>query len=150
MNTTQQIFLVFFAIFWGTVANAWPKRKPFQWPLIKYGPACRRLILSMILLNIVPVLYFAWMLSVLGAHDHGVIIALLPSFSVFGFYRIWLGLTQSAAGWFYYPEAKIPSQIKNIEPSLESWPRSAWGLNVLFGAIYVAAGTIPTLIVAKV
>jgi hypothetical protein len=146
MNIAQQIFLVFFAIFWGTVANAWPGRKPFQWPLLKHGPVFRRLILSMILLNIVPVLYFAWILSVLGARHHGVIIALLPAFSVFGFYRIWLGLTQCVAGWFYYSETEIPAEIKGIEPPAESWPRSAWALNVLIGAIYVAIGTTPILI----
>ncbi len=94
MNNAQQIFLLFFAIFWGTAANAWPKRKPFHWPLVSHGPVLRRLILSITFLNIIPIIYFAWMLGVLQKAGDSVVISILPAFSVFGIYRIWLGLTE--------------------------------------------------------
>jgi len=145
MNATQQIFLVFFAIFWGTVANAWPKRKPFQWPLIKYGPVSRRLILSVTLLNAAPILYFSWVLLRLSGHRFSVISGILPAFAIFGFYRIWLALAGSAAGWFYYSEAKLPPEIKEIEPAFETWPQWTWFLNLLFGLIYVLVASVPVL-----
>jgi hypothetical protein len=66
LNVAQTLFAVFFAIFWGTSSNAWPKWKPFNWPLVfSSWRVARRVGLSVVLLNVAPVLYFACILNLL-------------------------------------------------------------------------------------
>jgi hypothetical protein len=145
-NVAQQIFVLFFAIFWGTSSNAWPTRKPFNWPLCTYPPVFFRLLLSVALLNLVPIAYFAWMYHILSRTDVGVVLAILPAFSIFGFYRIWLAAAES--GPFYYPSKDArPGELTDDMEPVRLPLASKWNLrNLLFGATYVVVGTVPTLL----
>jgi len=119
MNAAQQIFLVFFAIFWGTAANAWPRWKAFNWALVLSSRRVRqRVVLSSIVLNVIPVIYFILILRHLNGSIHedrfrtfssasGIVLpAILPSFAVFGLYRLWIAVVEFRPGWFYYKDDK--------------------------------------------
>jgi hypothetical protein len=151
MNQSQQIFLVFFAIFWGTSANAWPKRKPFHWPFFFYSGRVRaRAVWSVLMLNIVPVFYFGWVLMKLGrAAPHPVVVwcdvvaGVAPAFGIFGIYRIWIAVTEFWPSWFYYwdkaEQAQRKPDLKCADPTIkELYPQRKPWMNLLFGVIYVA------------
>lgn len=163
MTTTQSIFVVFFAIFWGAVASVQGRWKMFHWPLIRYRHVAARIGLSVALLNILPLLYFAWILFLLrntpsttvsqwsGAQTLLQVLAgLAPAFAVFGFYRLWLAAVEFSPTAFYQWEREQDEAIRGIEPTLDALiirREFAWW-NLLFALIYlVVAGGVPWLLV---
>src|SRR5438128_11966390 len=107
MNETQAVFSLFFAIFWGAITNVQPKWKPFQFGLFcTFGPATRRLWLSILFFNFLPILFFGWTICVL----HGpalepdkwtgwtvlrvVFRGVIPAVAMFGLYRIWMAILE--------------------------------------------------------
>src|SRR6266571_2067092 len=109
MNASQQIFVLFFAIFWGTSSNAWPRWKPFHWTF--FGSSLRitmRVVLSMVLLNLIPVIYFAWAIKRLAPvgtaapNTRAVLFGVVPAFAVFGLYRLWFSVIELFPTAFYY------------------------------------------------
>jgi len=163
MTTTQTIFVVFFAIFWGAIASVQGRWKMFHWTLIRYPHVAARLGLSFALLNILPVLFFAWVLFVLRNTQTEpinqwsasqtllqVLAGVVPAFAVFGFYRLWLALIEFWPTRFYQWERDQDDTTRRIEPSIDSLillPQFApW--NLLFALVYlVLAGGVPWLIV---
>ena len=167
MNAAQQIFVVFFAIFWGTSANAWPKWKPFHWTLVPFSGRVRlRLALSFIVLNLIPVLYFIWILRQLGGSippnsfstfwsaSKIVVPAIVPAFATFGLYRLWIALVEFCPGRFYYKDdAEMANDIKRnvvhgeetrLDPTIESlnlkdW---TWWPNLLFALLYLLVAAV--------
>ncbi len=119
MNETQTVFAIFFAIFLGTVANVQPRWKAFNWPLLFLMPSGQRgcighrLVLSVLALNLAPVIFFGfalWMLrgSPTDPKDwtsytvlHVVLRGVMPAFSAFAFYRLWLGVVEFSPTCFY-------------------------------------------------
>jgi len=99
--------MVFYAIFWGFITEGQHRWKAFQLPLF-----CRlrwprnRIILSMLIFNLLPLVFFGYIMWALHAHNdfswdhpffaschlvgHGVI----PAFAIFGFYRLWLSVVE--------------------------------------------------------
>jgi hypothetical protein len=152
MNIAQQLFVVFFAIAWGTSSNAWPGWKPFHWTFFFEYPQVRcRLGLSMLFLNCCPIVYFATLLAWLGQsaptstaltvidYFREVFRGVAPAFAVFGFYRIWFSLIERRPSLFYLTDATRPPELKDIEPTSDSLHilERLWHINLLFGAIYV-------------
>lgn len=151
MTTSQQIFVVFFAIFWGTSANAWPKWKPFHWTFFFYSKrVARRVVWSLAMLNIVPALFFGYTLVQLGRHPAQtavggleIVAGVVPAFAVFGIYRIWMAVIERWPAGFYYrdhsEQEKEKPDLKKVEPTFTELylnPKR-WWVNLLFGAIYV-------------
>jgi len=173
MNVPQQLFAIFFAIFWGTSSNAWPKWKPFHWTLLLHsGRIFCRTVLSLVILNVFPVLFFVWMLGKLGGlipddalSSFGstwrvVVPAIVPAFAVFGFYRLWVGLIEIKPELFYHAKDKIngdfaprnvtgPNGEDFIEPTIESLGLEGkdWsaGPNLLFAATYIVVSAVVPL-----
>ena len=164
MNTTQQIFVVFFAIFWGTAANAQPGWKAFQWPLLKYRrqlPLVRnRLRKSMLLLNVVPIVHFAiaiWMMHLQWVTQlplvPAALVGMLTAFAGFGFYRVWLGFIERNRKEYYYttrdqfPE-DLRRALRRVEPTVDRlWGCSdetilmkTGGWNLWIGVAYILGG----------
>lgn len=131
LNTEQQVFLVFYAISWGTIANVQPKWKPFHWPLIfEVRQARSRLWHSFLHLNVFPIFFFAyalWSVGVVGSGSpchssiavlHIVIHGVIPAFAVFGFYRLWLGRMELHPERYYETNpAKLPQKYRIGEPT---------------------------------
>ena len=130
MNVTEyEVFTVFFAIFWSTVANVQPRWKAFQWPLFcRHRPARCRVILSVLLLNVAPVLLFAYVFWALG-HDAAstprpiwrlILHGILPAFGVFGCYRLWLATVEAWPATFYSAkvgEGGVDKKYRHVEPT---------------------------------
>lgn len=145
MNASQQIFVVFFAIFWGTSANAWPRWKPFHWTF--FGSSSRvttRVLWATLLLNVVPVVYFAWMLQQLAAvgtqapDTRTIVVGLIPAFAIFGLYRLWFSVIEMIPRAFYYRDDADMTKagkkyLVGVDPTMEglhltnSW---WWWINV--------------------
>jgi len=166
--TLQTVFMVFYAIFWGAIFNVLPRRKPFDWPLAfqrfqhGYRKAWKRVWLSVALLNILPLIFFGyvmWALNGQAPPDHPLLLRItvivvrgvVPAFAILGIYRIWLGITE----WWphcFYPELsnEVPEPYRHVEPVYRwGWDEAlgnrpfvevahgAGRLNVVVGTCYV-------------
>jgi hypothetical protein len=152
MNIAQQLFVVFFAIFWGTSSNAWPRWKPFHWTFVFEHTEVRcRVLLSVLLLNVLPILFFAVVLKWLGSGGptagpldgrtwmREAFRGISPAFAVFGFYRLWFGIIESRPSRFYMTDDKLPKDLTLVEPTIDSLKivHRGFRVNILFGAVYV-------------
>ncbi|MCJ7771795.1 MAG: hypothetical protein MUP22_01535 [Desulfobacterales bacterium] len=157
MTTTQSIFVVFFAIFGGAIASVQGRWKMFHWTLIKYGHVARRLVLSMFVLNVLPVFFFACMFFFIRntpvSHPsvwsfaetlRQVIAGVVPAFAVFAFYRLWLGVVEICPTSFYQNAAAQADDIKDIEPTIESLNvgHKWWLWNIGFAVLYLLVATL--------
>lgn len=164
LNVPQQVFMLFYAIIWGTAANAQPRWKAFAWGAAARDPHSRRRAwLSVILLNLLPLLYFVLILRVLSFHvwnDLGswnfstavsVFVSIVPAFAPFGFYRIWTAVVPRYRNYFYgipatddeAGEIARPPAWKEIGIDLkpESDLNEKWVVgNFWWGVVYVLAG----------
>jgi len=164
LNIEQQVFMVFFAIIWGNVANVQPRWKAFQWPLfISFSKARHRVVLSFLCLNLLPILFFGYVFWANSCYKYNnslntisvIIHSVIPAFSVFGFYRLWLGIIEHSPNYFY---AKSPYELniefRHIEPTfvvnslqtrlsncpvIELCPTNAWA-NLVVAIIYISIG----------
>lgn len=156
MNDTQNVFIVFYAILWGTAANSQPRWKAFQLPLFfMFKQVTCRVILSFVLLNIAPILYFGWTIWMLsGSHLYvtnwnpqsvGLLLvhSVIPAFAVFGFYRMWIGVIELKPDVFYFDsEQQLPERFRKVEPSIDELKiRDNVGPNNIFWAsVYILTG----------
>lgn len=131
MNETQTLFSLFFAIFWGAVANVQPRWKAFHWPFLRVSEARNRLFLSIALFNILPIVFFAFSLFALAGPRVSqwtftatvcvVIFGIFPAFSIFGFNRLWLGIVESNVEAFY-PKGQDGKYITEDNSPLDTQP----------------------------
>jgi hypothetical protein len=166
MNNIQNIFLVFFAIFWGTMVAALPRWKPFQLPLfMRFRPATWRVVWSMLVFNVIPLGYVALMLNILGESGGNpneplspiqlVLLGVVPAFAAFGFYRFWLGVVEIVPNLFL---AKKEEEVKKYKPDNDSIPAEPYQgmfyldrkngvLNVFYAMVYIGVAIgVPLLI----
>jgi hypothetical protein len=164
LNVPQQVFTLFYAIFWGTAANAQPRWKAFAWGAVGIDRATwRRAWWSVFLQNFLPLIYFVvilWLLSFhvwsdLATWDFAsllkVFVSISPAFAPFGFYRIWTASVQKWGRFFYgiTTDARRPEVWKRIgitlAPGGELNPEWA-SRNFWWGLIYVIAGPLVVLL----
>ena len=146
MNPSQTIFAVFFAIFWGTAANAWPKWKPFHWTfVIGNRRVAARVAWSVLALNVAPVVAFGYAMQELGVAGSSVdwrttIRGVIPAFAIFGIYRMWIAVVELLPDVFYYSDRDQASEkphLIGIDPTQEILKIEdgcrRWWANLLFG-----------------
>ena len=139
LNAPQAVFCLFFAIFWGLVANAQVRWKAFDWPLAitgrrenTYKKSWSRLWRSLWYLTVVPVLLFLGIISILSLaprrpFDLLMVIqlagAILAAHAAFAPYRFWLSAMERNPGCFYY---KCPAD--DDEPKKDKlYAAQPWG-----------------------
>lgn len=174
LRSEQQVFMLFFAIIWGTVANVQPRWKAFQLPLFFRVPVARnRVLLSVAVLNVLPLVFFGYALWALAEHletpwarpfaaaAHLVVHGIIPAFAVFGFYRLWVGIVELWPTCFYAANIdELDPKYHHVEPTFRTSattplrqgyptidldPHTAWP-NVFCAGLYiVAAGVAPWL-----
>jgi len=132
----QQVFMLFFAIFWGATANVQPRWKAFQFPLVfKRGlrwNVCRRVCLALLLLNLIPILYFGYVLFVTSLPGRGpadtdapllvvgkiLVQGVVPALGMFGIYRLWLAIVELRPSLFYKSKPdEVPEEYRHVEPT---------------------------------
>jgi hypothetical protein len=154
LNVAQQLFLVFFAIFWGISANAWPRWKPFQWTFVFWSPRiAARVGAAFLLLNIGPIAYFAIVIQRLDRMSATsllwkmVLAGVLPAFAVFGFYRLWIAVIEQSPKTFYYDAADLKTLHEGLlegpEPTIDilhlGKSQKWWWSNLFWAATYLTA-----------
>ena len=163
MNISQQIFTIFFAIFWGFLGSVVNRWKPFNFPLIFLPIVRRRILLSFMFFNIIPIFYFSSIIYLLCNYTgyicfygywstfSAVIMGIIPSFGIFSFYRFWLSFIEMKPSWYYKNEQKDDNEIQNnnkIDPTIEdlNLKNTNWCLNMLFGLLYFLFALSPLVI----
>ena len=158
MNEVQQVYVLFFAIFWGAMASAQPRWKAFHWCYIHVLHVRHRLMLSMMILNLFPILFFAGALWILrcpvqdasswtvGTVARVVFLGVLPAFSTFGFYRLWFGLVELWPDSFYQKNAEGQYVTEDDSKAVVYVTPSAGPKNVIFGIAYILAGALPLIV----
>ncbi len=167
MNISQQLFAIFFAIIWGTSANAWLKWKPFHWPFVCRSDRIRlRTELSFLFFNLIPVYYFTWIQYALrgslktnpfltfGSVCQLMLSTIVPAFAVFGFYHVWIGLIELCLTRFYYrDEQELAKNVKRnvshkTEPTIKSLRLRTWTSsgNLIVGFGYIAVALLALLL----
>lgn len=127
-TTLHQIYFVAFAIFYAIVLQGVSKHAPFKTSSAFLKQPFCRLIVSVIILNFVPILYFSWFLTNLGLLGKidlqnpyaflnnvslvSVVFAL--TLSTFGFQKIWYMSMIIGKNKFYTCNEKTDFQKKGI------------------------------------
>jgi hypothetical protein len=159
LNLPQTVFTVFYAIFWGVVANAQPRWKAFNWP-VGFSKGRRRVfwraVIALLLLNVVPITLYVLLVFPLQSKPAGgwtfaggrqLVLAIVAAVSPFGVHRLWISTLERFRERLYFDTACRNAQIltdgkrleKEQEPSWEELglrPEFARG-NLLIGAAYV-------------
>jgi hypothetical protein len=98
ITASQSIFVVFFAIFWGAIFNVQSRWRMFQ-PILRFRHIRNRLLLSVLVANVAPIVFFVWAFYCLKGGSTGVppsqwgisttfrvlLSGVLPAFAIFGF-----------------------------------------------------------------
>ncbi len=126
----QQVFMLFYAIFWGAIANVQPRWRPFQWHLFFAVPQARcRAVAALIVLNILPLCFFAygmWALygrgptesAPLAGSIHYLIRGVVPAFAIFGLYRFWFAMVELNPDCFYASSLEaLDERYWHVEPT---------------------------------
>jgi len=149
MTPTQQVFVVFFAIFWGGIFNVLGRWKMFNWPLAGYPQVRHRLVLSGIMFNVVPVLTFAWFFCLLRntppslpstmntvAAMLWIVAGVVPAFAVFGCYRFWLAIVECCPETFYLTQG-TQDELQGVDPTIECLRLNPkWACRNCFAALF--------------
>ncbi len=131
MNDSQQIYAVFYAIFWGGIFNVLSRWKPFNFGLISHKRKNikklirKRIGLALIIFNVLPIIYFGTIFYILGEQNicevqkkywyymvSIVLSGIIPAFAILGFYRLWLGIVEKWPKTFYLQYCNIPRENK--------------------------------------
>lgn len=152
LNTTQQIFTLFYAIFWGVTVSAQSKWKAFHFTFfMRKCQVTLRIILSIILLNIIPILYFTKILMILNNCKSNILSpslifkGIIPAFAILGFYRIWISIIEFFPTLFYriddenglYPSKDVEPTLESLNIPLDNNHIKSACMNLLFGLIYI-------------
>lgn len=146
----QAIFTIFFAIFWGISANAWPKWKAFNvTPALDERRVRWRIAWSVSMLNFAPAIFFAVVLLQLEHHTFdkltgaAIAAAIIPAFAIFGFYHLWIAGIEYRAECFYFHEAELKPELMKKkmvnDPSIEDLflADDRWRFHAVVAASYV-------------
>jgi len=131
-NVVQTIFMLFYAIFWGAVANAQPKWRAFNWPVaLKYRRPRRRLAAAFLLMNLAPVVVFVAFFSTLACVTPEstsswfwgglqIFLAIVAAHAPFALHRLWIGTLEHEPTRYYYEVSEEPGLLPAFEPRLDS------------------------------
>ncbi|SRR5258706_9176283 len=149
VNPSQEVFALFYAIMWGTLANVWPRWRAFDWARIGSPgehtvPRCA---LSVFMLNVLPILFFVvvfmelsnWTLDGWWRTIGKLIVIMIQPFALVGFYWIWCSILERFRASFY--PAKLDPAIFPLKPT--DLDRKFALNNLIAGLAYVL---IPTII----
>ena len=154
----QQVFTLFYAISWGTVANVQPRWGAFAYASIcedKGWKAVIRIALSWLFLNIAAISFFAW---VLGEFNSAVwrielypwtwgvyfrvMAAVAPSLAMFGLYKFWMGIVQAANAYCF-----TDREVGHLQEVHKRRAFEGSGANIVAGiALFVVAAIVPIIL----
>jgi hypothetical protein len=105
--------------------------------------------------NIMPIIFFGWAYLRLGLISNSkvsgwgdLLTAVVPPFSVFGIYRVWIAIVELSPSYFYYKDEIEQRQLRpdlvNADPTLALLPLGGkrWYLNLIFGLGFIFIGSV--------
>jgi hypothetical protein len=114
MDTGQQALVLFYAFFWAAALSATSRYQSFDTPSMYIGNrrAWRRFAVSLIILNVLPILWFILLYTKVIPGKSGlasIVAAAVASLSVFGFHRILHAFiaSEQVYHWFYTEEEVV-------------------------------------------
>ena len=124
LNIAATVFSLFYAIFWGLVANAQIRWKAFDWPFAlagkrfaKYRPSRNRLWQSLLYLTVLPTVLFVTLsvLLILAKPPNDFVslvislaAAIVAAHAAFAPYRLWMARMEDDPKAFFYP---VPEKL---------------------------------------
>ncbi|MBE7434397.1 MAG: hypothetical protein HS100_10800 [Anaerolineales bacterium] len=161
INTHHTIFSLFYTLYSAMAIAIAGKTQPFDTPSMFKGyiKAWGRFIFSFFILNIIPLLSFAFVFNLLGRYSklelsfYSAILVFLPSLVGLGFYRIHYGfmLLKGNKGYVFYDKALYEKKTKYLPPSLhndlESRPKfhEEPSTHIIPGFIWILIAMLPVL-----
>ena len=92
MDTGRQALVLFYAFFWAAALSATSRYQPFDTPSAwsRDSRAVKRLLVSLLILNVLPILWFLLLYNIIPNYDRvtSIMAAAVASLSVFAFHRI--------------------------------------------------------------
>ncbi len=142
----RDLFAVFYGIFFASVLSSCWGLGFFQWGAFFRSPhKTLRLSISLLLLNILPALYFAWVYSNFPLDQVSdflkILCVFLIALSVFGFYRIYHLLLSFKAihECLYEKREKIDNpELKRRLDIIGLWPGQAVSILFYFGLAWLS------------
>ena len=123
LSIHQEVFTLFFAIFYGTATSITGWLHPFAthecWYKGIKSEVFRRFIVSVLCLNLVPFIYFIVIFIQLENRNtlepFGLLVTVILSLAAFGFYRIYAGIAVYAWSHLYTADQWYKIREKRIE-----------------------------------
>lgn len=118
MDTGHQALVFFYAIFWAAALSVTGRYQPFDTPSMckRDCLALRRFIISLIILNLLPVGWLAFLYTFIIPDTKGltpIVAAAFASLSVFGFHRILHAILASDRTYHCFYTNKQISQVRD-------------------------------------
>ena len=151
MKDAQTIFTIFYGIYFAITVTLTGKFQPFDTPTMYRLKliAWVRFVVSFLLLNILPLLYFVWIFHILRKVSNfypsffNMLGLLMFSLAGFGFYRVYFGvmLIKIKNKYLFYGEKGLPYTLeKEIDQRSNSLSKSheQWHAHVIPGIIWAS------------
>jgi len=139
MDTGQQALVLFYAFFWAAALSVTSRYQPFDTPsmFIRNSRAWRRFVVSLIILNVLPILWFIFLYIKVIPSKNGLaptIGAAVASLSIFGFHRILHAFIASERvyHWFYTDE-----EIKDVRDRGKFTQPQTFSAHFIPGILYI-------------
>jgi len=138
METGRQAFVLFFAFFWAVAISLTGRYQPFDTASMWKNDqmAIRRFIVSIIILNILPILWFV-IIYIIIPNDSNIltiIVAAISSLSAFGFHRILHAFVASDSEYSKYYTDK---QIEEVRGRGEFTQDQSFPAHFVPGMLYI-------------
>jgi hypothetical protein len=106
MDTGQQALILFYAFFWAAALSVTGRYQPFDTPSVwsRNSLATKRFIVSLLILNLLPILWFLFLYKIIPNDDtlSSITAAAVASLSVFAFHRILHAFIASENFYHYF------------------------------------------------
>jgi hypothetical protein len=141
MDTGQQALVLFYAFFWAAALSVTSRYQPFDTPSMSIGDgrAWRRFIISLIVLNVLPVIWFIFLYLAIIPNKTGwvpIVAAAIASLSVFGYHRILHAFIASERmyHWFYTVE-----QVRDVRDRGQFTQPQTFRAHFVPGVLYIVS-----------
>ncbi len=138
MDTGRQALVLFYAFFWAAALSVTGRYQPFDTPSAWSGDsrAIKRLIVSLVILNLLPILWFLFLYKIIPNDDSlsSIMASAVASLSVFAFHRI---LHAFIASENLYRHFYTPEQVDEVREKGKFTQPQTFNAHFIPGLLYI-------------
>jgi hypothetical protein len=138
MDTGRQALVLFYAFFWAAALSVTGRYQPFDTPSAWSGEsrAVKRLLVSLLILNVLPILWFLLLYNIIPNDDRlaSIVAAAFASLSVFAFHRI---LHACIASENMYQSFYTLEQVEEVRDRGKFTQPQTFGAHFIPGLFYI-------------